>query len=144
MGLKAVAGMLVSTVQQLIATAMSTMVGVPGSMTVALATAYQASDPTRASMITINVTSSAALSLTAGTTNTADVVIGPTAAVAGGTGTLIGRYRNSSTGALTIGLNTATDMGVQVQFLLPAGWFFAVRQTAGTVTIVSAFEQPMG
>lgn len=30
-------------------------------------------------------------------------------------------------------------------FILPAGWYFAVRQTAGSgLTIVSAFDQTLG
>lgn len=76
--------------------------------------------------------------------NTADIVIGSTNAVASGTGTQIGKYANSNTGALTIGLNLSTISGVSYSFALPAGWFFAIRQTNGTVMITSAFDQAIG
>lgn len=79
-----------------------------------------------------------------GTTNSADVIIGATGAVASGTGTVVCKYANSNTGALTIGLNLSTIAASPCTFTLPTGWFFAVRQTAGTVTITSAFDQSVG
>lgn len=118
--------------------------GPPVARTLALATAFQASDPAKPALVTINLTSVANLTLGAGTTNTADIVIGATAAVASGTGTVIGKYRNSLTGSLVVGLNINTDSGVQIVLPLPVGWFFAVRQTAGTVVITSAYDQVVG
>lgn len=118
-------------------------VGAPTALVVVLATAYQASDPTKAAVVSLNLNSVAGLTLGGGTVNTADVVMGATAAVAGGTGTIIGRYRNTLTGALVIGLVVNSDSASQIQFVLPIGWFFAVRQTAGTVSITSAFDQSM-
>lgn len=116
-------------------------VGAPTALVVALATAYQATDPTKASIVSLNLNSVAGLTLAGGTVNTADVVIGATSAVAVGTGTIIGRYRNTMTGALVIGLVVNSDSASQIQFVLPIGWFFAIRQTAGTVAITSAFDQ---
>ncbi len=115
--------------------------GVPNPVVVSLATAYQAQDPTRPAVININMNSVASLTLGGGTTNTADIVIGPTAAVASGTGTVIGKYRNTMTGAVIVGVGVNTDASSQIQFLLPIGWFYAVRQTSGTVTIISVFDQ---
>mgnify|MGYP001584261081 CR=1 FL=1 len=119
-------------------------VSAPNARTLSLATAYQATNTAKPAVVTINLSSSAAISLSGGTTNTADVVIGPTNGVAGGTGTAIGKYANSNTGTLTIGLNISTVAANPTTFVLPAGWFFAVRQTAGTVTITSAYDQAIG
>lgn len=147
MGLKAVSGgMPPPAVQTLIAQNMTTMVGPPSAVSVILATAFQASDPTKQAIISLNLVSSANMSLAGGTTITGDVIIGPTAAVAGGTGTLIGKYRNSITGTVVIGVNMATDSGQFFAFLLPTGWFYAVRQTsvAGPLVVTSAYEQLVG
>ncbi len=116
-------------------------VGAPSVRTLSLATAYQALDPSKACVMSINLNSVASLTLAGGTTNTADIVIGDTSAVASGTGTIIGRYRNTLTGALVVGLAVNSDSASQIQFLLPIGWFFAIRQTSGTILITSAFDQ---
>lgn len=119
-------------------------VSAPNSRTLSLATAYQATNNAKPAVVTINLTSTATISLGGGATNTADVVIGSTNAVAGGTGTAIGKYANSNTGTLTIGLNISTVAANPTTFVLPAGWFFAIRQTAGTVAITSAYDQAIG
>lgn len=121
-----------------------TTAGAFTSRSVSLATAYQATDPTKPSMVTINLTSSANFSLTGGTTNSADIVVGATNGVAGGTGTTVGKYSNSVTGTIAIGLNMNSAASNAYTFLLPIGWYFAVRQTAGSVTITSTFDQPLG
>lgn len=118
--------------------------GSPTARTVSLATAYQATNTAKPAIVTINITSTANLSLSGGTTNSADVVIGSTSAVASGTGTVAGKYSNASTGSLTIGLNTNAVAASPMTFNLPTGWYFAVRQTSGTVTITSAFDQAVG
>jgi hypothetical protein len=122
----------------------SVPIGAPAARTLSLATAYQAANPAKPALVTVNLTSNANISLSGGTTNTADVVIGATNAVASGTGTTIGKYTNSNTGALTVGLNISTVAANPTTFVLPAGWYFAVRQTAGTVSITSAFDQAVG
>lgn len=118
--------------------------GTPNSRALAAATAYQATDTAKPAIVNINLNSSASLSLSGGTTNTADVVIGSTSGVASGTGTVICRYANTNTGALTIGLNLSTVSGTTCSFALPAGWFFAWRITAGVVTVPLAYDQPVG
>lgn len=119
-------------------------VGSPTSRSLSLSTAFQSTDTAKASVVNVNLTSTAALTLTSGQTHTADIVIGPTNAVAGGTGTVVGRYSNSLTGTLVVGLAINTNSIAPVSFVLPAGWFAAIRQTAGTVTIVSAYDQAIG
>jgi len=120
------------------------LVGAPVARTVALGTAYQPSAPTRATWVTITLTSTASLSLTGGSTNTADIVMGPTAAIATTGGNAVGRYSNTNTGALTIGLALSTVATNSFTIAVPAGWYYAVRPVAGTVSVVSAFEQPLG
>lgn len=119
-------------------------IGSPNALAPSLATAYQASDPTRAAVVTINLSSAAGLSLTSGETHTADVLIGSTNAVAGGTGTVAGKYNNSLTGVLGVGLGVNVASANPIVFTLPIGWYYAVRQTSGTVSIVSAFDQAIG
>jgi hypothetical protein len=116
----------------------------PNARTLSFATAFQASDSSRSALVTLNLTSTATLSLSGGTTNSATVVIGSTSGVASGTGTIISNYSNSNTGALTIGLNLSTVSAVPVTFALPKNWFFAVLQTSGTVSITSAYDQALG
>lgn len=121
----------------------------PTARTLTTGTAYQATDKAKPAMVTINLTSTASLSLTGGQTHTADVLIGPTAASvapASGspTGTAIARYANSNTGGLAVGLALATIAGQSATLALPAGWYFAVRVTSGIVSITSAFDQAVG
>lgn len=118
--------------------------GTPNSRSTALATAFQATDPTKPALVNVNLTSTATLSLGGGGTNTATVVIGSTNAVASGTGTTICNYSNTNTGALTIGLNLSTVSATTCSFALPVGWYWAIRQTAGTVTVTSNFDQSVG
>lgn len=119
-------------------------IGTPTSRTLSVATAYQATTSTKPAVITVNLSSIASLSLTSGTTNTAIIVIGATTGVASGTGTTIGTYTNSLTGSLAIALNVQTQSGQPLTFVLPAGWYFAILQQTGTVTVSTAFDQAMG
>lgn len=119
-------------------------VGTPTSRALSLATAYQATNNAKAAFVTVNLTSSASLSIATGTTNTAEIVIGSTVGVASGTGSLMGPYLNSLTGTLVVGLAVNTGSTTSYTLMLPAGWYFAVRQTAGSVTIASAYDQSIG
>lgn len=119
-------------------------IGSPNSNTLSLATAYQATNTAKGAAVNVNLTSTASISLSGGATNTAIIYIGSTNAVASGTGTQICNYSNSNTGSLTIGLNLSTISAVSCHFDLPIGWYYAIRQTAGTVSIVSAFDQSIG
>lgn len=129
---------------QAVAGRFKSIVGTPVVRTVALGTAYQASAPSKGAMVTVTLTSSANLSLTGGGTNTADIVIGTAASIASAGGTTIGRYGNSSTGTLQVGLQLSTIATNSYTIALPPGYWFAVRVTSGVVSVVSAFEQPLG
>lgn len=119
-------------------------IGAPTSRSLNLSTAYQATDPSKPAVLTVNITSTATLTISGGQTNSAEVLIGSTTAVASGTGSAVGRYSNALTGTVLIGVSLDTTQLESFSFALPAGWYFAVRQTAGTVTITSAFDQPIG
>lgn len=119
-------------------------VGSPNSRSLTLATAFQATDSTRPAIVSVNLASTSSLTLSGGTTASADIVIGSTNAVASGTGTTIGKYSNGLTGTLVVGLAINAAQTTPCTFALPIGWFFAIRQTAGTITITSAFDQAVG
>lgn len=119
-------------------------ISAPNSRSLSLATAFQATDNTRAAIVTLNLTSNAALTISGGTTNTANIVIGATNAVNVGTGTVIGTYSNALTGTLVIGVAINSIATNPLTFALPKGWFFAILQTSGTVGISSAFDQAVG
>jgi hypothetical protein len=118
--------------------------GSPTARTLSYSTAYQATTSTKASLVTVNLSSVASLSLTTGTTNQAELYIGSTSGVASGTGTLIGSYENSLTGTLAIALGVTQTTKNTITVLLPAGWYFALLQPSGIVTISSAFDQSIG
>lgn len=120
-------------------------VGAPNTISPSLGTAYQASTPSKAAEVTINLTSTAALTLGGGSVFEADIVIGASAAVASGTGTVIGKYKNSLTGSLVVGVAINNAQTTMHKFTLPAGWYFAIRQITGTgISVVSAFDQTLG
>lgn len=122
----------------------SSVFGTPTTRSVSLATAYQATNSAKPSVVTITVTSTATFSLSGGTTNTASILIGSTSGVATGTGSVVGSYTNSVTGTIAVGLNMSSQSQQTYTLVLPAGWFFAVRQTGGTVSVSSAFDQSIG
>lgn len=117
--------------------------GAPIARTVTLGTAYQATTTAKPAEVTINLTSTAALSLAVGATNTADIKIGPDNTVAT-TGTAIGKYSNSLTGTLIVGLGVSTASGQTIKLSLPAGWYFSIVGTGGTVSVVSCYDQTVG
>lgn len=119
-------------------------IGAPATRTLSLATAYQCTDNTKPCIVTVNITSTASFSLSGGTTNSADVLLGSTNGVAGGTGTIVGKYSNSVTGTIAVGLNMNSVYAGQYAIYVPAGYYIAIRGTAGTVTITSAFDQQLG
>lgn len=119
-------------------------VAYPSARAISLATAYQATDPTKAAIFTVNLNSSASFSLTGGSTNLASIVLGSTNAVASGTGSATGRYANSSTATVAVGVGVAGIAGSSYTFILPIGGYFAVLQTSGAVSITSCFEQAVG
>lgn len=126
------------------ATPAAPAISAPNTRTLSLATAYQATDTTKPAFVTITLSSTAQLTLGGGQTHTAQIVIGSTNAVAGGTGSAIGTATNSQTGTVVVGIALNAGQTLSYTVPLPTGWFFAVRQTSGTVTIAAAFDQSLG
>lgn len=118
--------------------------GVPNARSISPAAALQATDPTKPSVVTVSLTSTANISLSGGTTNTAGVYIGAASSVATTGGVKVCDYTNSNTGALTIGLNLSTIATTPCTFSLPTGYYFAFRVSAGTVTASSATDSSVG
>lgn len=125
-------------------------VGSPNARTIALSTAYQATDPTKPSLITLNLISTASISLLNSTqaSQKGAVWIAATAADAlAGTGTAVqlGAYENTQGGTLVVTLVLTQTVPQQSQVALPTNWYFAVKQTTGAnLTITSAFDQSIG
>lgn len=117
----------------------------PSARTVAFGTAYQATDKTKAALISVMVETIYSVTLAGTQTDTVELRIGPDATtVANGTGgTAIATFKTSLTGiAVTIGL--ANTQRNQLAALIPPNWYFAVRRVAGTTaTIQGAFDQAL-
>ena len=125
-------------------------VGTPNARTLSLGTAYQATDPTKPALVTINLTSTASISLVNQTqasqkagvwaaANATDVLAGT------GTATQLGNYENTQGGTLVVTLVLTQVVPQQAQLMLPVGWYFAVKQTVGTSLVISsAFDQSVG
>ncbi|OWY32867.1 hypothetical protein [Herbaspirillum aquaticum] len=113
----------------------------PAAKTVAMDTAFQCADTSKGCIISVTVGSTASLSLSGGTANTADMVIGTTSGIGSTGGTTWARYRSTLTGTLVAGLAVNTDGNQTFEFKLPAGAYGAVRTTGGSPAIVLATEQ---
>lgn len=115
-------------------------VGYPSSRSITLATAYQCTNTAKPCQIVINVRCPLTLSLLVGATCEGEIRVGSSNTVATGGGANIAPiYRNASG---IIGLST-NDIETKT-ISIPAGGYFAVRQTTGAVNIVSVFEQVIG
>jgi hypothetical protein len=114
----------------------------PTTRTLSLATAYQGTTSTAPTVFVINITSTSTISLSGASNNVGGVWIGSTSAVASGTGTKVCEYDNSLSGGLVVGLTLGTKQTVACTVALPANWYLAVRQTAGSgMSVSSAFDQ---
>ena len=115
----------------------------PAAMSVAFGTAYQFSEPTKGAHINIMLESNYMTTLAGTSADEVEVRIGPTSAVATGGGSQVASWKTSLTGiALTVGLGLIQRN--PVSFMLPIGWYFAVRRISGnTATIVSTAAQPL-
>jgi len=116
----------------------------PAAMTVTFATAYQASDNSKAAHINVMLESNYLTTLAGTSADEVEIRIGPTNAVATGGGNPVATWKTSLTGiALTVGMGIIQRS--PVAFMLPAGWYFSVRRLSGTTaTIVSTLAQPLG
>lgn len=119
--------------------------GSPSTRTVALATAYQCTTPAKPCLVTVTLQSQSSISLAGASNNEGAIMLGSTSAVAAGTGTALAAYKNNLGGGLVVGLNLNSTQANTYTVPVPANWYFAVRQTAGTgLQVVSAFDQLVG
>lgn len=119
-------------------------IGAPNTLSITPGTAYQATNNAKPAHVTINLTSTAQITLSGSTSIVAEVVIGSTNGVASGTGTVIGRHANTYSGAVVLGVSISETITEPISFVLPAGWYFAVRNITGTATVFSAYDQQLG
>lgn len=122
------------------------MPGAPVARSLTFGTAQQSLVPTKPAFISAVVESTYTVTVAGNQSDTVELRIGPTAAdVTNATSAsiVVASWKASLTGiALTVGLAIA-DRG-QLSAMLPVGWYFALRRTAGTTAaIVSAVDQPM-
>jgi hypothetical protein len=115
--------------------------GSPNARTVSAATAYQCTDTAKPCVVTLTVTCPLTLSILAGATCAGEVRIGSNNTVATGGGTNIAPINRNASGIIGLSTNDNETKTITV----PAGWFFAIRQTTGTgMTIVAVFDQSAG
>lgn len=118
-------------------------IAAPILRTFAHGTAYRAQEPANSAMITVNLESIATVNNGGASDHHAEIYIGNDNTVGTAGGMMMGRYRNrlagTSPGSISMTHRTAHSYLVA----LPKGWYMAIRQLAGTVTIVSVYDQAM-
>lgn len=116
--------------------------GLPTTRTVAVSTAYQAINATKAAIVTISPYCSASLNLAGGSTCSLQARIGP-APLTCSSGTVVATWTNGNTGALTVGLALNQTVGAPYGINLPIGASFILCPVSGAFTI-TASEQTAG
>lgn len=122
------------------------VIGTPNALSPAFGTAYQATDPTKPSLISAMIET--IYSITVGNTqaDTVELRIGPVQATVanGSAGTAVATYKNSLTG-ITLSIGMGTINRNQLSAILPTGWYYALRRVVGSIaTITSATDQSLG
>lgn len=122
------------------------VIGTPNALSPTFGTAYQATDPTKPSLISAMIET--VYSITVGNTqsDTVELRIGPVQATVanGSAGTAVATYKNSLTG-ITLSIGMGTINRNQLSAILPTGWYYALRRVVGSIaTITSATDQSLG
>ena len=110
--------------------------------TLALSTAYQATNTAKPAIVTVSPSCSASLTLAGGTTCTLQARIGA-APLTCSTGAVVATWTNGNTGALTVGLSLNQTVGSPYGINVPTGASFILCPTSGTFTVTAA-EQSAG
>ena len=113
--------------------------GAPTARTLALSTAYQASDTTKAALLTVSPACTNATTVLAASACTLQVRQSSAAGLTCSTGTVVSTW--SSTIALGLVITQGNSFPLDIK--LPVGGYFALCPSAGTFTI-SAVEQTAG
>ncbi|RKR65553.1 hypothetical protein C7387_2298 [Yokenella regensburgei] len=113
----------------------------PASLTVAFGTAYRPADTTKPYRVSVMIDANYAIAVAGTVGDTCELWISATNTVGTTGGTKADTWRGSLTGTLTL-VGVGVGMRGSVEALIPAGWYFAVRRTAGTTaTIPEAYTQ---
>lgn len=111
----------------------------------ALATAYQASNPLKPAIITITLQAQSSITLGGITNNEGTINVGTNNTVATGGGVVVATYKNNLGGGVVVGVSLQSTQANTYTIALPAGGWWAVRQTSGTgLVIVSVVDQAVG
>lgn len=113
--------------------------GAPAAKTVAVSTAYQATDITKAAVVTLNPACTNATTLLAASACTLQIRQSSAAGLTCSTGTVVSTW----TSTIALGLVITQGNGFPIDVKLPAGGYFIICPSAGTFTI-SAVEQSAG
>lgn len=116
--------------------------GLPAARTLAVSTAYQATNPAKPAIVTVSPSCTASLTLSGGGTCSMQARIGA-APLTCTSGTVAATWTNGNTGALSVGLALNQTIGAPYSISLPTGASFILCPTAGTFTITAA-EQTAG
>lgn len=123
-------------------------IGAPAALTVTLgASAYQANNSAKDAVVVLNVgaTSTQTLLSTTEASQKIEVVVGATSGAVTGatpTGAKVGQFESTQSNTVVVGLTLNQKNAGTITFLLPAGYYFRVRQTAGSQGfLTSAFDQ---
>lgn len=118
--------------------------GAINARTISLSTAYQATDNTKAAVVSLSPQCTASISLAGGSTCTIQARVG-TNSLTCSSGSVVATWTNGNTGTLTIGLALNQIIGAPGNVNLPIGGYFTLCQTAGTgATITTAVDQSAG
>lgn len=116
--------------------------GAPNTRTLAVSTAYQATDITKAAIATISPQCSAAITVGGGSTCTLQARIAASSLTCS-TGVIVAQWTNGNTGTLVVGVALNQIVGAPGDVKLPIGWYFILCPVSGTFT-VSAVDQTAG
>lgn len=117
--------------------------GVPSARTLPIGTAFQANDPTKASLITVSPQCSAQISISGGSTCTLQARVG-TSGLTCNSGTVVAQWTNGNTGTLTVGLLLNQIVGAPATLHLPIGASAILCPVSGTFTVPVAVDQSAG
>lgn len=114
--------------------------GDPANRTLSVSTVYQASDPTKASIVTLSPTCTNSTTVVAASTCTLTVHQSNLSNVSCSSGTVVATWNSS----YALGLLLTNTSGSPFDVKLGIGRYFIICPVAGTFTITTAVDQTIG
>lgn len=111
----------------------------PGNVSTTFGTVQQALDPSAPAFVSATIDASYTIAVAGSVGDTVELRVGPSATglAAGTSGYVVSSWRSSLTGLLTL-VGAGTGDRSQLTALIPTGWYYVVRRTAGsTATLTS-------